>query len=226
MPSFTCTSCGQAFSLPDRVLERYPGWTPKTCRSCRDGGGSSGGSSGGTRGRRAGGTRSRRGAGRGPEPLPTVAQVLERYHDGPTDGVFTDGSAQPNPGPGGWGAVYVVGGEVVDQDWGHKAATTNNRMELTALVAGIDLVPAGRTATVYTDSRLVLDTVTRWAAGWERRGWRRKGGEIANLDLVKEAYERVRDRPELRVEWIAAHAGNRWNEYADALSTAYLRDEV
>jgi ribonuclease HI len=217
VPEFTCRTCAATFSLSDTVLDRYPGWTPKTCRSCREGGGGRGGV------RRVGGPARR---ARIIEENLTVAEVLERYTGGPQDGVFTDGSATPNPGPGGWGAVYVAGGRVVDQAHGHEAHTTNNRMELTALLAGFDLVPDGTAATIYTDSRLAVDTITTWAPAWERNGWRRKTGPIQNLELVQALYAKAQARPELRLEWIRAHAGNRWNEYADSLSTAYLREQL
>jgi ribonuclease HI len=156
----------------------------------------------------------------------TLAEVLERYDGGPDSGVFTDGSATPNPGPGGWGAVYVVDGEVIAQASGHEPHTTNNRMELTALLEGLKLVPEGTPATLYTDSNLAVRTLTEWAAGWQRKGWRRKTGPVENLDLVRPLYEALQARPELTVRWIKAHAGNRWNEYADSLSTAYARDEL
>lgn len=218
MTSFTCEQCGSSFSLRSETLDKYPGWTPKQCMACRDGGSAkaSGGAKKATR---------RRTAALVEENL-SVAEVLAKYTGGPADGVFTDGSATPNPGPGGWGAVYVVGGEVVDQRHGHHPDTTNNRMELTALIEAFDLVPEGTPATVYTDSKLCVDTITKWAAGWERNGWKRKTGPIKNLDLVKQLYARAKARPELQLAWIAAHSGNRWNEYADSLSTAYLRDEL
>jgi ribonuclease HI len=227
MPDFTCRTCGSSFALAQKVVDRYPGWTPATCRSCRDGGSSA---SGGTRRTSTspdagGGGRDRGGAPTREENLP-LADVLLRYSGGPDSGVFTDGSAHPNPGAGGWGAVYVVDGRVVDQVHGHEPHTTNNRMELQALIAGFDLVPEGTPATVYTDSRLCVDTITRWAAGWERRGWKRKTGPIQNLELVQELYAKAKARPELRLEWIRAHAGARWNEYADSLSTAYRREEL
>ena len=222
MSDFVCTDCGTTFSLRKEVLDKYPGWTPKQCLSCRTGTPAKGGAAakGGTA---KGGSRRR--APLVEENL-TVAQVLAKYSEGPTDGVFTDGSAHPNPGPGGWGAVYVTGGRVVDQAHGHSPQTTNNRMELTALIHGYDLVPEGTPAIVYTDSRLCVDTITKWAPGWERAGWKRKGGAVQNLDLVKQLYAKARARPEITLEWIRAHAGSRWNEYADSLSTAYLRDEL
>lgn len=214
MPTFHCAACGSAFSLPPKVLDRYPGWTPRTCRECRSGGGR--------------GSAQRRPGARGhtAEEHLTLAQVLARYDRGPAEGVFTDGSASPNPGPGGWGAVYVRDGQVVDQAHGHDSATTNNRMELTALIAGYDLVPAGVATTLHSDSKLAVDTITQWAPGWERNGWKRRSGPIQNLDLVQALYAKARARPELRLQWIRAHVGNRWNEYADSLSTAYLRTEL
>jgi ribonuclease HI len=196
---FICQECGTSFTLSPNVVQRYPGWTPKQCRNCKNG---------------------------GEEPVEEnlpVAGVLKRYHDGPQDGVFTDGSAHPNPGPGGWGAVYVIGGEIIGQTYGSEPHTTNNRMELTALLHGFDLVPVGTPATVYSDSNLCVRIINEWARRWAANGWRRKGGPIANLDLVKAVYEKAHQRPELQVRWIRAHDGSRWNEYADALSTAYRR---
>ncbi|MBN2357814.1 MAG: ribonuclease HI [Deltaproteobacteria bacterium] len=156
----------------------------------------------------------------------TLAEVLERFDAGPDSGVFTDGSAQPNPGPGGWGAVYVVDGELHAQRHGHEPRTTNNRMELVALINGYQMVPPGVGAEVFTDSELCYKTMTQWAAGWQARGWKKKGGPIKNLELVQELYALVQARPELRLRWIKAHDGSRWNEYADSLSTAYARDRL
>jgi ribonuclease HI len=153
----------------------------------------------------------------------TVQEVLEKYVDGPKTGVFTDGAASPNPGPGGWGAVYVVEDRIIDERWGEEPHTTNNRMELMALRAGIALIPAGTSAIVFTDSQLCVNTFSKWADNWAARNWRRKDGEIKNLELVKEVYYALKQRPELELRWISAHNGQRYNEYADSLATAYRR---
>ena len=158
--------------------------------------------------------------------LMTTAEVLERYAGGPSSGVFTDGSCSGNPGPGGWGAVRVRAGRVVAERRGRDPDTTNNRMEFEAMIAGLELIAPDEAETVYSDSRLVVQTLNEWAAGWARRGWKRRAGPVKNLDLVQRAYALARERPHVRIEWIAAHNGARWNEYADALATAYLRDEV
>lgn len=186
------------------------------------------GRSGGAAGR--GGAPARRSGGGGTSITRTVslttAQVLARFEAGPATGVFTDGSCSGNPGPGGWGAVYVMDGRVLAQEWGAAPQTTNNRMEFTAMIEGLRFLGPSEAMDVYTDSALVVNTLTQWAKGWERNGWRRRDGEVKNLDLVREAYELVKERPLARITWIRAHDGSRWNEYADALSTAYQRAEV
>lgn len=207
MPKFSCTVCSKTFEVPKRSLEKYPGWTPKYCREHSP-------------------SKKRRSGSSDREENLTLAQVLAKYDAGPSDGVFTDGSAIPNPGPGGWGAVWVEGGEVVNQDHGSAPSTTNNQMELTALIEAFRMLPEDASTTVYTDSRLCVDTIQKWAPNWERNGWKKKKGEIKNLELVQQLLELTRSRPGCRLEWIAAHSGNRWNEYADSLSTAWKRDAL
>jgi len=198
--------------MPQHVLDRYPGWAPRQCMACRDA----------AKGDSARSSSKRR--SRTKDVVLTTAEVLAEFSGGPTDGVFTDGGSVPNPGPGGWGAVYVGGDEVIAEDSGHDPDTTNNRMELTAALAATKLVPAGVAATIYTDSRLVVQTINEWASGWEQRGWKRKTGPVENLDLVRPLYHIFQSRPELKLEWIAAHSGYRWNEYADALASQWRLD--
>lgn len=221
--SLTCASCGDAFVPAPGLLERYPGWRPRTCPSCYRANARSRAAAGG---RRSGATPARGRASRAVEEHLTLAQVLDRYDAGPDTGVFTDGSSIPNPGPGGWGVVWVVDGQIRGQDYGHEARTTNNRMELRAIAAALDLVPEGTPTRIYTDSNLAVRTLTEWAAGWKRRGWKRKTGPVENVDLVQPLYEALQQRPELELTWIRAHVGNRWNEYADSLATAWARSEL
>ena len=213
MAVFECKDCGKSFELRQEVLDRYPGWTPRQCLECRD-----------------------REQGASPEPATrkasssksrdlTISEVLESFTEGPDSGVFTDGAAEGNPGPGGWGAVLVVDGEVVDEAMGSEAHTTNNRMELTAVVAGLKMLPLDSTLDVYTDSKLIVDTLNSWAPGWRAKGWKKNStGPIKNLELVKEALDLYEARPAVTVKWIRAHSGNKWNEYADSLATSYRRD--
>jgi len=215
---FTCQNCGREFELSQSVLDRYPGWVPRQCMDCRDGGGRSAAASSQptpTRATPASRTKSR--------DL-TVDEVLSSFTDGPDTGIFTDGASEGNPGPGGWGAVYVVDGEVVEEAKGSDAYTTNNKMELTALIAGLGMAPAEVPIDLYTDSQLIVNIVTKWADGWEARGWTKKSaGPIANLELVQTAHALHKEKPLARIQWIKAHSGYRWNEYADALATSYRR---
>ena len=159
----------------------------------------------------------------GRSSLLSPEEVLERYSEGPDSGVFTDGSCEGNPGPGGWGYVWVENGEIVQQDCGYDPETTNNRMELRALIEAFRALPKDAEITVHSDSQLCVKTVNEWAAGWEKRGWRRKSGPIANLELVKELYAAANQHPNVELRWIKAHDGSRWNEYVDALANHYQR---
>ena len=152
-------------------------------------------------------------------------EVLERFTGGPKSGIFTDGACTGNPGPGGWGMVWVEDDDVVAQRYGHDPQTTNNRMELQAIIAALELLPDDARLPLYTDSNLCVQTLNQWAAGWKKRGWKRKDGPVKNLELVKRAYELKLSHPGVALQWIKAHDGSRWNEYADSLATAYARDE-
>ena len=220
-----CGRCGTAFTLAASVRARHPGWTPQLCASCYTSAGAAKSSTAraGARGGAArGGTAARRGSAR-TRAAASPAEALERFSGGPESGVFTDGSCSGNPGPGGWGAVRVQGGQLLEERAGGEADTTNNRMELQAMIAGLELVRPGEAVEVYSDSRLVVQTLTSWAAAWERRGWERESGPVSNLDLVQEAYALARARPCARIQWLRAHDGTRWNEYVDALATTEAR---
>ncbi len=216
MPSFECQVCQASFSVPQQALDKYAGWKPKYCREHTPA----------KKSAKKGGAKRRPHGGSKREENLTLAAVLEQYKDGPTTGLFTDGSSVPNPGPGGWGVVWVTDGEVQSQRHGYDKQTTNNRMELMALIGAFKLLPQDAAETVHTDSRLCVDTITKWAPNWEKKGWKKKDGEIKNLELVQELLELYRAHPKCKLQWIAAHSGNRWNEYADSLSTAWMRDEL
>lgn len=123
---------------------------------------------------------------------------------------YTDGSASPNPGPGGFavikdGAPHILGSE--------EGETTNIRMEGLALVAA--LKDAGlEEAEIHTDSEFWINVATKWASGWEAKGWVKKGGEIKNLDIVKELY-RLYANSNCKLVWVRGHNGTELNELAD-----------
>ncbi len=212
MPRFACTVCGSDFDVPQPVLDKFVGWQPKYCRDHSP--------------KKKTKPTPRTNGRRGPEENLTSSEVLARHVGGPQSGVFTDGSAIPNPGPGGWGMVWVEGGEIRAAAHGFSEHTTNNRMELQALIEAYKALPEEAETIIHSDSRLCVDTITRWAPGWERKGWKKKGGEIKNLAQVQELLRLYRAHPGCTLKWIESHSGHRWNEYADCLATAWMRDEV
>lgn len=253
MPHFTCATCQKPFEVVQETLDKYPGWTPRFCIQHRKNAGR-GASTSFSRNRSAsvppppaveappaaptgpvvprrlppGYAEGSRTFGRGmpTKEVLTPDEALERYTGGPQTGVFTDGSCDPNPGPGGWAFVHVQDGQILHQAQGGDRDTTNNRMEMTAIIRALDYLPADSNATLYADSELCVKTLNEWAKSWKAKGWQRKGGApIANLDLVMAAYEAVNDRPNVSITWLRGHDGSRWNEYADALATVGLRAE-
>jgi len=225
--------------VPAKALAKYPGWRPKACHVHKKGGSARAGvaSSAAAPAAAAGELplvgsaevadtprRTSRPRAAAAPPAPVAAPGAALRGHSPQSGVFTDGSASPNPGPGGWGLVWVKDGQVLAERSGHEPRTTNNRMELAALIAAFELVPEDASLTVYSDSRLCVDTITKWAPKWERKGWKKDGGEIKNLELVQRLLTLARSRPNVRLEWIAAHVGHKWNEHADQLATAWMKN--
>ena len=124
--------------------------------------------------------------------------------------LWTDGSANPNPGPGGY-AVIEDGQPVA---LGREAQSTNIRMEGAALIAAMKLLD-GETGEIRTDSEFWKNVLTKWAPGWEKRGWKKSTpGEIQNLDLVKEAYMLYKNG-DVKLTWVRGHVGTEMNEAAD-----------
>jgi len=119
--------------------------------------------------------------------------------------------------------VYVLDGKIIGEASGYGGQTTNNRMELQALVEAYKMLALDARNVIYSDSQLCVNTINQWAAGWEKRGWKRKTGPIKNWDLVKELYALAGQHPHVELKCIKAHDGSRWNEYVDVLASAYMR---
>lgn len=153
-----------------------------------------------------------------------LRQVRQKHAgQGPQTGIFTDGGCSPNPGPGGWGVVAVRDGVELWRAGAHEPATTNNRMEMSAIIHAMRELPADEAHVIYSDSQLCVRTLNEWAANWARNGWKQGGGATPkNLDLVQEAYALKQARPLLSVEWIKGHGGSLWNEYADCIASAWM----
>ena len=134
--------------------------------------------------------------------------------------LFTDGACSGNPGPGGWGAILRFGSHEKELSGGEKN-TTNNRMELTAVIEGLLALKEPCFVTLTTDSKYVADGLSKgWAANWKKNGWRKADKKPAlNPDLWDELL-RLAEIHTLTINWIKGHAGHSENERCDALAVA------
>lgn len=123
--------------------------------------------------------------------------------------IFTDGSASPNPGPGGF-AVIENGKPIA---LGAENPSTNIRMEGLALKKAFEILD-GEEAEILTDSEFWVNVLVKWAPAWEKNGWKKKNGEIKNLDIVKPLFEFYK-KSNVELKWLKGHAGHEFNEMAD-----------
>ena len=126
--------------------------------------------------------------------------------------MFTDGACSGNPGPGGWGTILRYNG-IEKELSGGEADTTNNRMELTAVIEGLKALKEPCEVTVCTDSKYVSDAVT---LGWAKN-WKKKGGDVKNPDLWEKLLKLV-ELHDITYVWVKGHAGNKYNEICDTLA--------
>ena len=127
--------------------------------------------------------------------------------------LWTDGSAVPNPGLGGFAVIEVVNDEGRPVVLGREEDSTNIRMEGKAMIAAIRYAD-GEGCEIHSDSEFWINVLTKWAEGWKARGWKKTKGEIANLDIVKELYELYCDN-DVKLVWVRGHVGTKFNEMAD-----------
>lgn len=136
--------------------------------------------------------------------------------------IYTDGACSGNPGPGGWGALLVAkeNGKLLKsrEIFGGEAGTTNNRMELTAAIEGLNALERATEVTVVTDSAYVKDGISKWMQGWKRNGWKTAAKKpVKNVELWK-ALDEAQARHQVIWEWVKGHAGHTENEQADDLA--------
>lgn len=135
--------------------------------------------------------------------------------------VHTDGGCQPNPGVGGWAAVLRFGGKVKELSGG-EPETTNNRMELLAVISALELLKEPCIVHLHTDSQYVRNGITSWIIKWKKNDWRRKEGSrwepVKNVDLWQRL-DAAAQRHDIRWHWVKGHAGVEDNERCDVLCT-------
>ena len=146
--------------------------------------------------------------------------------DLPRVDLFTDGACRGNPGPGGWGLILRFDGREKELAGGEKD-TTNNRMELTAVIRGLEALKTPCRLTVHTDSRYIVDAFEKgWLDNWIARGWRRaatkgQGKPVLNVDLWQRLLELI-NKHQVQFEWVRGHSGHPENERADRLAVGAI----
>ena len=135
--------------------------------------------------------------------------------------IYTDGACRGNPGRGGWGAILVYGGVEKELSGGERE-TTNNRMELTAVISALRALREPCQVTLTSDSKYVIDAITKgWAVSWRAKGWRKADKSPAlNVDLW-ETLLGLLDIHDVTFVWVHGHTGHPYNERCDALATAF-----
>jgi ribonuclease HI len=137
--------------------------------------------------------------------------------------VFTDGACRGNPGPGGWAAILRYRG-TEKEFGGFEPDTTNNRMEMTAAIAGLEALKRPCRVRLYSDSQYLRDGITKWMGGWKKRGWRTADKQpVKNIDLWQRL-DTASARHEVTWIWVRGHSGHPENERADALARARIAE--
>jgi ribonuclease HI len=133
--------------------------------------------------------------------------------------LFTDGACKGNPGPGGWAALLRMGSHEKELA-GSEPDTTNNRMEMTAVIRGLEALIEPCHVAIYTDSKYVMDGMTKWVSGWQKRGWKNASKQpVRNQDLWHELIAAAL-RHDIEWNWVRGHDGHVENERVDALASA------
>lgn len=126
--------------------------------------------------------------------------------------IYTDGACKGNPGVGGWGAILIYG-ETIKELNGYAKETTNNRMELTAVIEALKILKRSCEIIIYTDSKYVKQGITEWIDGWIKKNWK----NVKNPDLWQELHRLV-SQHHIEWQWVKGHSGNFYNERADELA--------
>ncbi|KGF67744.1 ribonuclease H [Hoeflea sp. BAL378] len=133
--------------------------------------------------------------------------------------IFTDGACSGNPGPGGWGAI-LRHGETLKELSGGEAETTNNRMELLAAISALSALKSACEVDLYTDSKYVMDGISKWIFGWKKNGWKTADKKPVKNAELWQALDQANQRHKVKWHWVKGHDGHIENERADELARA------
>jgi ribonuclease HI len=136
--------------------------------------------------------------------------------------IYTDGGCSGNPGPGGWAYVIIRDEVLISEKWGAEMQTTNNRMELQAVISALEFLSkediGDEKISIYTDSQYVQKGITLWLADWEKRGWKTSDKKPVKSKELWQRLEALARHFHINWVWIKGHAGNKYNERCDGLT--------
>jgi ribonuclease HI len=138
--------------------------------------------------------------------------------------IYTDGACRGNPGPGAWAYLIMQQGQTLEEDTGVDIATTNNRMELLAVIEGLKRAKGlgAKGVQLYSDSQYVVNGISQWVPNWKRKGWKKSDNKTPeNVDLWQELDD-VNQQLNVKYNWVKGHAGNEYNERVDELANYAL----
>ena len=139
--------------------------------------------------------------------------------------IFTDGACSGNPGPGGWGAILRMGAKTRELS-GFEAQTTNNRMEMMAIIVALETLKRPCEVALTSDSKYVIDGITKWIFGWKKKGWKKADNKpVINMDLWQRL-DTVAAKHKIKWHWVRGHTGHAENERCDELARMAIKDAI
>jgi len=136
--------------------------------------------------------------------------------------IYTDGACDPNPGAGGWAAILLFH-KTKKEIKGFERQTTNNRMELMAAIQALKILEVAHKVKLYTDSKYLQMGIEEWMPNWVKRGWKRKGGKLANIELWQ-SLQQLSKKHVIEWYWLKGHAGNEFNERVNWLAQHVIKN--
>ena len=139
--------------------------------------------------------------------------------------VYTDGACKGNPGPGGWGVAIIISEKIVYLK-GFNSKTTNNIMELTAVIEALKTINLKTTIKIYTDSKYVKLGITEWILNWKKNGWKTSSKKDVKNKILWIQLDKLVNKNKIKWEWVKGHSGNKFNEKVDELANEAISENI